>query len=93
MVEFLLLIEDMFKIKGRGYVATGVVSHGPLCVNDRVWVCTASADLTFRIVAIESESASIERAERGERVGVLLEGESAELLERGHALCREPILV
>ena len=89
MSEMLLLIEDMFLIKDRGFVATGMVAGSPICVGDRVWVPTASADLRFQIVEIQSESSRLEKAEIGEQIGVLLNGESAELLQRGRVLCRD----
>src|SRR5271166_4046293 len=88
MTELLLLIEDMFRIKDRGHVATGVVSAGPICAGEQVWVPTASAELHFTIVEIQSKVGKLQRAERGERIAVLLDGEGASLLERGHVLCR-----
>jgi translation elongation factor EF-Tu-like GTPase len=88
MTELLLLIEDMFLIKDRGYVATGVVSAGTICAGEQVWVPTASAELHFTIAEIQSEGGRLPIAERGERIGVLLDGEGANLLERGHVPCR-----
>jgi hypothetical protein len=45
--ELLLLIEDMFRIKDRGYVATGNLSSGPIRVGDRVWVSTVQGYFRF----------------------------------------------
>jgi hypothetical protein len=42
--EMLLLIEDMFRIKDRGDVATGAVASSPICVGDRVWVPVPSGN-------------------------------------------------
>jgi translation elongation factor EF-Tu-like GTPase len=87
--ELLLLIEDMFQIKDRGYVAAGNVSSGPIRVGDRVWVPTVQGCFRFEIVQIQSIIGPVEQAEQGEQVGLLLEGDGGEHLQRGHVLCRD----
>jgi len=87
--ELLLLIEDMFKVQDRGYVATGAVASGPIYAGDRVYVLTASGHFRFVIEEIQSLSGPLDKAERGEQIGVLLKGESADQLQRGHVLCRD----
>ena len=89
MNELLLLIEDMFWSKDRGYVATGNVSSGPIRVGDRVWVSTVQGYFRFEVVEIQSLSGRVELAEQGEQIGLLLEGEGGEHLQRGHVLCRD----
>src|SRR5579859_4157357 len=88
--ELLVPIEDMFSIKDRGYVATGRVISGPISVGERVWVPTATNDLFFTIKAIESISGTLEQADRGEQVGLLLTGPGGEELQRGHVIRRVP---
>jgi hypothetical protein len=67
--ELLLLIEDMFLNKDRGYVATGNVSSGPIRVGDRVWVSTVQGYVRFEIVEIQSLTGRVEQAEQGEHIG------------------------
>ena len=67
MNELLLFIEDTFRIKDRGYVATGNVSSGPIRVGDRVWVSTVLRSVRFEIVEIQSIAGRVEPAEQGER--------------------------
>lgn len=87
--EILMPIEDMFVIKGRGYVATGEVTAGPIRVGEQVWVSTAKRELFFRILAIETPSGTAEKAEPGEQIGVLSEGDGGDHLQRGHVLRRK----
>ena len=88
MSALLMLIEDMFQIKDRGWVATGTVSTGPIRIGDKVWVMVGNKNLNFTITEIQSTNSKLEQAEQGEHIGILLDGESADLLERGHVLCR-----
>jgi translation elongation factor EF-Tu-like GTPase len=83
-------IEDMFSIKDRGYVATGELTAGPISTGDRVWVSTANRELFFTIVEIQVLAGKVERAELGADIGVLLAGDGASELQRGHVLRRVP---
>jgi GTPase len=93
MTEMLLLIENMFKVKDRGYAACGDVASSPICVGDRVLVLLPDDHLHFVISDIQSclgwSVTRVERVEVGSHTCVLLEGEGAELLQRGHVLCRD----
>jgi selenocysteine-specific translation elongation factor len=88
--DLLMPIQDMFKIKDRGYVATGQLTAGPICTGDRIWVSTANRELFFTIVEIQALSGKVERAELGEQVGILLAGDGASELQRGHVIRRVP---
>jgi selenocysteine-specific translation elongation factor len=84
------MVEDIFpiQIKGGGLVVCGIVSSGPIRVMDQVTIVTRSRDVKAEVMQIQAESRKIHSAERGDRVGLLLQGDGLELLERGHVVGR-----
>jgi elongation factor Tu len=84
---FLMSIEDVFSIKGRGTVATGRVERGMVEVGDEVEIVglTATPSRTF-VEAIEMVNRTVDRALAGDNVGVILRGVHREGVHRGQVL-------
>jgi elongation factor Tu len=84
---FLMPIEDVFSIKGRGTVATGRVQRGTLRKGDEVDVIGLRDDIQHRVVTgIEMFHKELEQAQAGDNAGLLLRGVTREEVERGMVL-------
>jgi elongation factor Tu len=83
---FLMPIEDVFSIKGRGTVGTGRIERGIIKVGDTVEIVGLKATTTSVITGVEAFNKTLDRGEAGENVGVLLRGIEKEALERGQVL-------
>ena len=84
---FLMPVEDIFTITGRGTVATGRVERGQLKVNDTVeLVGLAEAPREVVITGIEMFRKMLDHAEAGDNVGLLIRGLTREDIERGQVL-------
>jgi elongation factor Tu len=84
---FLLSVEDVFSIKGRGTVATGRVERGVVKVGDEVEVVGLHHEPRKVVVTgVEMFHKMLDRAEPGDAVGVLLRGVDREDIERGQVL-------
>jgi elongation factor Tu len=85
---FLMPIEDIFSISGRGTVATGRVEQGVVRVNDRIQVVGLRKEVPETVaVSLEMFNKTLDEAQAGENVGVLLRGLGKEEVERGMVLC------
>ena len=86
---FLMPVEDVFTITGRGTVATGRVERGVLHLNDPLEIVGVSED-TQKTVAtgIEMFRKLLDEAQAGDNVGVLLRGINRDQIERGQVLCK-----
>ena len=85
---FLMSIEDVFTITGRGTVVTGRVERGQLKLNDEVEiVCIKDTQKTVA-TGIEMFRKQLDYAEAGDNAGVLLRGISREQVERGQVLAK-----
>ena len=81
---FLMAIEDVFSITGRGTVATGRVERGTVNVGDTVDVVGLVSDIqTTTVTGIEMFQKSLEEAFAGDNVGILLRGIQKDDIERG----------
>jgi len=86
--DFLMAIEDVFNIAGRGTVATGRVERGTLNRNDEVEI-VGIRDTTKTVVTdIEMFRKILDSAEAGDNVGILLRGVKKEDIERGQVLAK-----
>lgn len=85
---FLLAIEDVFTISGRGTVVTGRVERGVLKVNDEVEIVGLKDTQKTVVTGIEMFRKSLDQAEAGDNAGILLRGIKKEDVERGQVLVK-----
>ncbi|GAA4287122.1 elongation factor Tu [Georgenia daeguensis] len=86
---FLMPIEDVFTITGRGTVVTGRVERGQLKVNEEVEIVgIKEAKQTTTVTGIEMFRKLLDTADAGENVGLLLRGTKREDVERGQVVCK-----
>jgi elongation factor Tu len=83
---FLMAVEDVFSIKGRGTVATGRVERGKIKVNDEVEVIGFERDKKTVVTGVEMFRKSMDEGQAGDNVGCLLRGIEKEEIERGQVL-------
>ena len=85
---FLMSIEDVFTITGRGTVVTGRVERGKLNLNDEVEIVGIKDTQKTVVIGIEMFRKQLDYAEAGDNAGVLLRGISREDVERGQVLAK-----
>ena len=85
---FLMSIEDVFTITGRGTVVTGRVERGQLKLNDTVEIVGIRDTKSTVVTGIEMFRKQLDYAEAGDNAGVLLRGISREEVERGQVLAK-----
>ncbi len=85
---FLMSIEDVFTITGRGTVVTGRVERGQLKLNDEVEIVGIKETKKTVVTGIEMFRKQLDFAEAGDNAGVLLRGISREEVERGQVLAK-----
>ena len=86
---FLMPVEDVFTITGRGTVATGRVERGQLKVNDTVEIIGLTEERKNTVVTgIEMFRKILDYAEAGDNIGALLRGIQRTEIERGQVLCK-----
>ena len=86
---FLMPVEDVFTISGRGTVATGRVERGQLNMNDPVEILGIKQDVQKSVVTgIEMFHKLLDYAEAGDNIGALLRGINRTDIERGQVICK-----
>jgi elongation factor Tu len=85
---FLLPIEDVFSIKGRGTVGTGRIERGVAKVGDEIEIVGLKPTRKSVITGVEMFNKTLDRGEAGDNVGALLRGVEKEDLERGQVLAK-----
>jgi len=85
---FLMAIEDVMTISGRGTVATGRVERGQLKLNTPVEIVGIKETQSSVATGIEMFRKSMDYCEAGDNVGILLRGIKREQIERGQVLCK-----
>ena len=85
---FLMPIEDVFSIKGRGTVATGRIEQGVVNVNDPVEIVGIRPTQTSVVTGIEAFKKSLDRGQAGDNAGLLLRGIEREQIERGQVIVK-----
>ena len=85
---FLMAIEDVFTITGRGTVATGRVERGTVHMNDEVEIIGIRETQKTVVTGVEMFRKILDQAEAGDNVGILLRGTKREDIERGQVLCK-----
>ena len=87
-LPFLLPIEDVFSISGRGTVVTGRVERGVINVGDEVEIVGIKDTQKTTCTGVEMFRKLLDSGEAGDNVGVLLRGTKREEVERGQVLCQ-----
>ena len=85
---FLMPVEDVFTITGRGTVATGRVERGTIKVGDTVELVGMGAKVQTVVTGVEMFRKMLDQAEAGDNVGVLLRGIQRTEIERGQVLAK-----
>jgi len=85
---FLMAIEDVFTITGRGTVATGRIERGIVNVGDNVEIVGVGETQTTTVTGIEMFQKTLEQGFAGDNVGILLRGVIREDIERGMVLAQ-----
>ena len=86
--DFLMPVEDVFSISGRGTVVTGRVERGVVKVNDEVEIVGIRETTTTTCTGVEMFRKLLDEGRAGDNVGVLLRGTKREEVERGQVLCK-----
>ena len=85
---FLMPIEDVFSISGRGTVVTGRVERGVINVNEEIEIVGVKETQTTTCTGVEMFRKLLDQGEAGDNVGILLRGIDREQVERGQVLCK-----
>jgi len=86
---FLMPIEDVFSITGRGTVATGRIERGVTNVNDPVEIIGMGAEkMTSTVTGVEMFRKILDRGEAGDNAGILLRGVEKTDIKRGMVICK-----
>ena len=85
---FLLPIEDVFSITGRGTVGTGRIERGVVTVGDEMELVGLDADKKMTITGVEMFRKLLDRGEAGDNVGLLMRGVDKEYLKRGMVVAK-----
>ena len=85
---FLMAIEDVFSIEGRGTVATGRIERGVINANEEIEIIGIRDTAKTTAVSVEMFNKILDRGEAGDNVGILLRGTKKEDIERGQVLSK-----
>ncbi len=85
---FLMPVEDVFSIKGRGTVATGKIERGVVRVNDEVEIVGIRETKKTVVTGVEMFKKSLSEGQAGDNVGILLRGIERDDIERGQVLAK-----
>ena len=86
--SFLMPVEDVFSIKGRGTVVTGRIEQGVVNLNDDVEIVGITATKKTVVTGIEAFKKDLNRGQAGDNAGILLRGIERHQVERGQVLCK-----
>ena len=85
---FLMPVEDVFSISGRGTVVTGRIERGIVKVGDTVEIVGIKDTASTTVTGVEMFRKLLDQGQAGDNVGVLLRGTKREEVERGQVLCK-----
>jgi elongation factor Tu len=85
---FLMPVEDVFSISGRGTVATGRVERGIIKVGEEVEIVGIKDTVKTTVTGVEMFRKLLDQGQAGDNVGILLRGTKREDIERGQVLCK-----
>jgi len=86
--DFLMPIEDIFSIQGRGTVVTGKVDRGTVCVGETVEIVGIKDTQTTTVTGVEMFRKEMECGQAGDNCGVLIRGIDKDAVQRGMVLCK-----
>lgn len=86
--DFLMPIEDVFSISGRGTVVTGRIETGVVNVGDEVEIVGIKDTRKTTVTGVEMFRKLLDRGEAGDNVGALIRGVARDEVERGQVLCK-----
>ena len=86
--DFLMPIEDIFSIQGRGTVVTGKVDRGTVCVGDTIEIVGIKDTQTTTVTGVEMFRKEMDCGQAGDNCGVLVRGIDKEAVQRGMVLCK-----
>ncbi len=86
--DFLMSVEDVFSIEGRGTVATGRIETGQVKVGDTIEIVGIRETQTTTVTGVEMFRKSMQHAEAGDNVGVLLRGVKRDDIQRGQVIAK-----
>jgi elongation factor Tu len=86
--DFLMPIEDIFTIQGRGTVVTGKIDRGTVCVGNEVEIVGLKETKKTTVTGVEMFRKEMDCGQAGDNCGVLLRGISKDQVERGMVLCK-----
>nr|MBX2823996.1 elongation factor Tu [Gammaproteobacteria bacterium] len=87
-LPFLMPIEDVFSISGRGTVVTGRIERGVVNVGDEIEIVGIKATEKTTVTGVEMFRKLLDSGEAGDNVGILLRGTKRDEVERGQVLCK-----
>jgi elongation factor Tu len=86
--DFLMPVEDVFSISGRGTVVTGRIERGVIKVGEEIEIVGIKDTQTTTVTGVEMFRKEMEQGEAGDNCGILLRGIGKEEVERGQVLCK-----
>jgi len=86
--DFLMPVEDVFSISGRGTVATGRIERGVVKVGDEIEIVGIRDTQKTTVTGVEMFRKEMDQGEAGDNCGILLRGTKKEDIERGMVLCK-----
>ncbi|HIP46056.1 MAG TPA: elongation factor Tu [Campylobacterales bacterium] len=87
--DFLMPVEDVFSISGRGTVATGRIERGTVKVGEEIEIVGIRDTQTTTVTGVEMFRKEMEIGEAGDNCGILLRGTKKDDIERGMVLCKK----
>src|SRR6185369_8882149 len=85
---FLMPIEDIFSIEGRGTVVTGRIERGQIKINEEIEIVGIKPTQKTVVTGIEMFNKQLDSGMAGDNAGILLRGTKKEEVERGQVLCK-----
>lgn len=85
---FLMPVEDVFSIKGRGTVATGRIERGKIKINEEVEIIGIRPTIKSVVTGVEMFRKTLDEGQAGDNVGILLRGIEKNNIERGQVLAK-----
>jgi len=86
--DFLMPIEDIFSIQGRGTVVTGKVDRGTVCIGETVEIVGIKDTQTTTVTGVEMFRKEMDCGQAGDNCGVLIRGIDKDAVQRGMVLCK-----